>query len=77
MLIEEFDVAIVDPSRNLFSNLMRRPALNHIQSRPSVLRLSARRRANKKIVLELALKIILLNMVCKSCGNLPVLRISL
>lgn len=63
MLIEEFDVAIIDALCNLFSNLMRRPALNHVQSRPSVLRLSARRRANEEIVLELSLEVILLDMV--------------
>jgi hypothetical protein len=63
MLVEELDVTVVDPLCNLLANLMRRPALNHIQARPSVLRLSTRRGANEEVVLELALEIVLLNMV--------------
>jgi hypothetical protein len=63
MLVEELDVAIVNAFRNLFTNLMRRPALNHIQARPSVLSLCTRRCANKEVVLELSLEAILLDMV--------------
>jgi hypothetical protein len=42
MLVEELDVAIVDAFCNLLANLMRRPALNHVQTSPSVLSLCAR-----------------------------------
>jgi hypothetical protein len=63
MLVEELDVAIVDTLCNLFSNLMWRPALNHVQARPSILSLGTRRRADKEVVLELALEIVLLDMV--------------
>jgi hypothetical protein len=63
MLVEELDVAIVDALCNLFTNLMWRPALNHVQACPSVLGLCARRSADKEVVLELTLKIVLFNMV--------------
>ena len=63
MLIEELDVAIVDPLGNLLAHLMRRPALDHIQPRPPILRFGARRGTNKQIILELSLKVILLDMV--------------
>jgi hypothetical protein len=63
MLIEELDIAIIDALCNFLANLMRRPALNHIQPRPSVLCLSARRCANKEIVFELALETVLLDMI--------------
>lgn len=41
MLVEELDVAIVDALCNLLTDLMRRSTLNHIQTRPSILSLSA------------------------------------
>jgi hypothetical protein len=63
MLIEKLDVAIVDALGNLFADLMRRPALDHVQACPSILSLGARRRANKKIVLELAFELVLFDMV--------------
>lgn len=63
MLIEELDVSIVNAPGDLFPYLMRRPALNHIQTRPSVLSFRARRRADKEVVLEFALEVVLLNMV--------------
>jgi hypothetical protein len=42
MLVEELDIAIINALCNFLANLMRRPALNHIQACPSVLRLRAR-----------------------------------
>jgi hypothetical protein len=63
MFIEKLDVAIVDALGNFFANLMRRPALDHVQACPSVLRLSARRSANEEVILELALKVVVFNMV--------------
>lgn len=71
MLVEELDVAIIDALRNLLSNLMRRPPLNHIQPRPSILRLRTRGRADEKIVLELPLEVVLLDMVCQGRGDFP------
>jgi hypothetical protein len=41
MLIEELDVAVVDTLCNFLANLMRRPALDHVEARPSILSLSA------------------------------------
>jgi hypothetical protein len=63
MLIEKLDVAVVDTLSNLFANLMRRPALNHVQACPSILRLGTRRCANEQVVLELPLEVVLLDMV--------------
>jgi hypothetical protein len=63
MFVEELDVPVVDLPGDIFSYLMRRPALNHIQPRPSILRLSARRRTHKEVVLEFALEVVLLDMV--------------
>jgi hypothetical protein len=63
MLVKELDIAIVDPLCNLLANLMRRPALNHVQPRPSVLRLRTRRRANEEVVFELALEVVVLDVV--------------
>jgi hypothetical protein len=63
MLVKELDVAIVNTLCNLLSNLMRRPALNHIQPRPTVLSLCSGRRANEEIVLELTLKAILFDVI--------------
>jgi hypothetical protein len=77
MLVEELDVAIVDTLSNLLTNLMRRPALDHVQSCPSVLCLGARRCANEKIVLELALQAVLLDMVGEGSWDFPVLCVSI
>jgi hypothetical protein len=63
MLVKELDIAIVNPLCNFLAHLMRRASLNHIQPRPSVLRLRAGRRTDEEVVLELALEIVLLDMV--------------
>lgn len=42
MLIEELDIAVVDTLGNLLSDLMRTSPLDHVEPRPSVLRLSTR-----------------------------------
>lgn len=71
MFVEELDVAIVDTFGNLLADLMWRPALNHVQARPSVLCLCARGGTDKQIVLELSLKTVLFDMVGQSGGNFP------
>lgn len=71
MLIKELDVAIVDSLGDLLSDLVRAAALDHVQLRPAVLRLRAGGRAHEQIVLELALQVVLLDVVCQSNGNLP------
>lgn len=63
MLVEELDVAIVNTLGNFFAYLMRRPSFNHVETSPSVLRLGTRTRAHKKVILQLALKAVTLNMV--------------
>jgi hypothetical protein len=63
MFVKEFDVAVIDSFRNFFSNLMRAPPLNHVQTSPSVLGFGARRRADEEIVLQLALEPIFLYVI--------------
>lgn len=55
MLIEEFDLAIVNALGDFLSNLMWAAALDHVQPGPPVLSLGAGRRSYKESVLELAL----------------------
>jgi hypothetical protein len=74
MLIEELDVAIVDALGNLLADLVRASALNHVQSRPAVLRLCAGRSANEECVFQLALEAILLDVICQSCGDFSTQR---
>ena len=72
MLVEELDVAIVDAFCNLLADLMRRPTLDHVQTSPSVLSLSARRGTDKEIILHLALKVVLFYMIGQGGRDLPV-----
>ena len=39
MFVEEVDVAVIDTLGNFLADLMRRPALDHIETCPSVLSL--------------------------------------
>lgn len=55
MFIEELDLTSVDPLGDFLSDLVRTPSLNHIESRPPVLRLCPRRRPDEEGVLQLAL----------------------
>jgi hypothetical protein len=64
MLIEELDISIVNALCDFLSDLMRTPPLDHIQSRPSVLCLSAGRRSNEQVVLQLSLEVVLLDVIC-------------
>ena len=41
MLVEELYIAVVDSLRDLLTDLMRRPPLDHIETGPSVLSLCA------------------------------------
>lgn len=72
MLVEEVDVSIVDSLSNFFPDLMRSSPLNHVQLRPSILRLRTRGCANEEVIFELALEAILLDMVGQRGGNLPI-----
>jgi len=71
MLIKELDSAIIYSFGNIFSNLMRAPPLNHIQSCPPVLGFRATRRADEQRVSQLALEVILLDMVRQHGRDLP------
>lgn len=55
MLVEELDVPDVDALRNLLAHLVRTPPLNHVELRPAVFRLCARRGAHEERVFELPL----------------------
>lgn len=65
MLIEELNLATVDPLGDLLSDLVRAPSLNHVQASPAVLRLRAGGGAHEEGVLELALQVVLLDVVCQ------------
>lgn len=71
MLIEELDVAVVDSLRDLLADLMRRPPLDHVELRPSVLRLGARRGTNEQVVLQLSLEVVLLDVIRQRGRHLP------
>jgi hypothetical protein len=71
MLVEEVNVSVVDTFGNLLSDLVRRPALDHVEARPSVLCLGAGRGANEKVVLELSLEVVVLDVVCEGSRDLP------
>lgn len=71
MFVEELDAALIDAFGNVLADLVRRPALDHVESSPTVLRLSAGRRADEESVLELALQPVLLNVVGQEGRNLP------
>lgn len=65
MLVEELDITIVDALCNFLTYLMRRTALDHVIAGPSVFSFGPRGRAYEEVVLELALEVILFNMVGK------------
>lgn len=71
MFVEEFDPPLIDTPGNLLANLVWGSPLDHIQSRPSVLRLGARRSTDEQRVLELPLQVILLHMIGKGGGYFP------
>ena len=78
VLIEELNLAIIDPLGNFFSDLVRATALNHVQASPSILRLCAGRGTHEEGIFELALQVVLLDVVCECGGNHPMvtMRIS-
>ena len=76
MLIEEFDVSIVDALGNLLSNLMRRAPFDHVKSRPPILSFGTRRSTDKEVVLQLTLQIVLLDMIGQGGGDLPAVELS-
>jgi len=70
VLVEELNVVVVDASCDVFANLMRSTALDHVELSPSVLGLSSRAGTNEEVVLELPLEIVLLDMVGERGGDL-------
>lgn len=63
MLIEEFNLTIVDSLGNFLSDLMGTASLNHVQAGPAVLRLRARGGTDEQVILQLSLEAILLNVI--------------
>lgn len=63
MLVKEVYPALVDSFCNGFSDLMRTPPVNHIQSSPSILGLGSGGSAHEEGVSQLALEVILLDVV--------------
>lgn len=72
MLVEEFDVAIVDTFGDFLADLMRSSSFDHVESGPSVLCLCSRRCTHKEVVLELSLESILFHMVGQGRWDFPV-----
>lgn len=77
MLIEELDVAIVDTLCDLLADLMRRPPLDHVELRPSVLSLGAGRGTNEQVVLQLSLEVVLLDVIRERGRHLPAAGVSM
>jgi hypothetical protein len=74
MFVKELDVPIVNSLRNGFPNLMRGPSFDHIQCRPAVFRLSSRARTHEQGIFQLALQVVLFDMICEHCRDFPVAR---
>lgn len=72
MLIKKVDLSIIQPLGNLLSDLVRTPPLNHVQRRPPVLCLSTGRSTHEQRVPELALQVVLFDMVCDGGGYFPI-----
>ena len=69
MLIEEFDVAVVDTLGNILADLMRRAALDHVQAGPPILSLGTGGGADEEIVFQFTLESISLDMVGQCSWN--------
>jgi hypothetical protein len=63
MLIEELDIPIINPLRNLLPDLMGTSSLNHIQPRPSILDFRPGTGTHEEGVLHFSLEGILLDVV--------------
>jgi len=71
MFVEELDVTVVDASSNFLADLVRGPTLDHVETCPSVFGLRTRGGANEKVVFELALQVVLFDMVSQGSGDFP------
>lgn len=69
MLVEEFDVAVVDTLGNIFADLMRRAALDHVQAGPPILSFGTGGGANEEIVFQFTLESVSLDMVGQCSWN--------
>jgi hypothetical protein len=72
VLVEEVDATLVDTLGNLLADLVRASTVNHVQSCPAVLGLGTRRSTDEERVLELALEIILLDVIGHVSRHLPI-----
>lgn len=72
MLVEEVDAARVDALGNVLADLVRASAVDHVEGGPSVLSLGTGRGANEERVLELALEVVLLDIVGHGDRDLPI-----
>lgn len=69
MLVEEFDVAVVDTLGNILADLMRRAALDHVQAGPPILSFGTGGGANEEIVFQFTLESVSLDMVGQCSWN--------
>lgn len=72
MFVEKVDGAIVNALGDGLADLVRTPALDHVQAGPAVLRLGARRGSDEERVAQLALQVVLLDVVGQEGGHFPV-----
>ena len=74
VLVEEVDATLVDTLGNVLADLVRRAALDHVESSPAVLSLGTGGGTDEKAVLELTLEAVLLDVVSEHSRDLPVAR---
>jgi hypothetical protein len=72
MLVEKVDLALIDTLGDGLADLVRAATVDHVQTRPAVLRLASRRGSHKERVSELALEVVLFDMVRQKRGHFPV-----
>ena len=71
MLVKEVDLAVVDTLGDGLSDLMGTSPLNHVEAGPPVLCLGAGRSTDEQAVPELALEVVLLDVIGEEGGDFP------
>lgn len=71
MLIEKVDATLVDSLGDGLADLVGASPLDHVQLRPAVLGLDTGRGTDEEVVLELALEVVLLDVIGQEGGNFP------
>jgi hypothetical protein len=77
MLVEELDPPLIDTLGNVLADLVRGTALDHIEGCPAIFCLGTRRSTDKEGVPQLALKVVLFDVVREEGRDFPTARISM